>query len=203
MRTDDLKTGALLALLTASGLSACANSGPQNAGFDCWHEGTLCDWSTDEGSIGPTATWHPEDLAVSFLTTNSQISQRIEASPEHACFAVDTIADVVPEARLSLKLDFNDDETVDYEQQFADVGWKSVTLVIKAPASYESVRFIVRKEGEGRAALALLRVEGLSDCAGEPTRLRDGSSCTLDELCLSGHCRAGHCARLASEPGTE
>ena len=163
--------------------------------FENWCEGSLCEW-TSQGGVRKADTWHSEDLAVAFLTPGSSVSQLLNSNAAH-CFLFDTITDVQPQAQLTLLLDFNDDGTPDFEQQLAGVNWKSVLIVVPAPVEYQNVRFTVVKKGEGRAVLAQLRAVSRGDCGGEPTRLRDGSTCSADDVCEANHrCLAGRCSSL-------
>jgi hypothetical protein len=68
----------------------------------------------------------------------------------------------------------------------------------------------VRKEGTGRAVLALLRLTPMASC-GDPPMFENGSRCTTDAVCESGHCidascqscPAEGCIGLALDAGTE
>jgi len=149
-------------------LAACGSADDAlvaNPSFDRWCTGmSLCDWTMTEGVV-KAHTWHEDDLAVSFELAGSEISQRIEHSST-PCYLFDTIADVDTLARLTLYIDFDDDGIAEFQQQLPEVGWKSVTYAYPAPEGYQSVRFIVRKEGAGRAVLAQFRVEGRGPCPG-------------------------------------
>jgi hypothetical protein len=177
-------------------LAACAESADlsSNSSFDRWCEGGPCAWQTDDGWVKAVGTWHPKDLGVSFEATPSQISQ-FQPKSSFRCFLVDMVADVEAKARLVLRLDFNDDGVIDFEQQVPDVRWKTWPFVVRAPLDYQGLRFIVRKQGPGRAVLAQLRVVPESGCAGDRIQFQDGSSCRTHAVCQSGLCAEGHCQR--------
>lgn len=201
-----MSTRSYLGWLVGAALMGCGDeaslSSPSDWSFERWCEGSLCDWDT-EGTVVPADTWHSEDLAVSFGSPESRVSQLLPEGTTR-CFLFDTIVDVEPQARLTLQLDFNDDGTVDFEQLLAGASWKTVRVAVPAPISYENVRFIVVKKASGRAVLAQLRAEPLAECGGEPTRLRDGSTCSGDEVCeVNHHCVDGRCSSLPASSRAE
>jgi hypothetical protein len=148
--------------------------------FECWREQHLCDWQTVQGEIEKTPTWHERDLGVSFLQTPTEISQLLESDTGGApCLLFDTIADVAPEALMSLVLDFNDDGSPEIEQQISALRWKSVPFLLRAPDNYDRVRLSVIKRGSGHAVLAQMRVVPQSNCGGQALRrARDDTSLT-------------------------
>lgn len=197
------------ALLGAS-LLACGDAADDapfsNGTFDNWCDAGPCNWVTRQGAIERTKTWHKDDLGVSFVETPTEITQRFTLNATRApCILFDTIADVAPEARVSMLLDFNDDGIVDVKQTISALRWKSVPFPVRAPVAYDKVRLSVIKEGTGRAVLAQMRVVPQYVCVGEPFTLKGGSVCSQNEVCTSGHCVAGlcdDCAEEACEPTT-
>ena len=142
-----------LTLLIALGAACAAGDAADepavmNPSFDDWCKSELCGWQTNEGAVVPVSTWHKKDLGASFVETPTQVSQSVTAAPV-GCFLIDTIADVETAARLSIRVDFNDDQVIDFEQQVPAVSWQSVPFPVRAPVDYRSVRFIVRKQGTG------------------------------------------------------
>ena len=195
-------------------LPGCADAGADassfpNTSLDNWCEENLCDWKTNEGRIERVRTWHESDYGVSFVDSPTQISQATKQN-QHRCFELDPIADVARDANLEIRVDFNDDGFVERRQSIQRVGWKSGPFRVPAPLAYDSLRVIVRKEGPGRAVLALLRLTPMEPC-GEPPTFINGSRCTLDAVCESGHCidsrcqacPAEGCAGLALDGGSE
>lgn len=187
-------------LIAALQLGACADDDPGGttveSSFDTWCGKVLCDWDTDRGQIEPVPTWHTADLGVSFVSTSSQISQLLTTSVTR-CFLFDMIARVETEARLVLRLDFNDDQLIDFEQLVPDVPWETWPFVVQAPIEYDGVRFILHKQGEGLAVVAQLRVLDQGDCAGDPLTLQAGSPCQSGAVCKSGSCAGGLCQQCA------
>jgi hypothetical protein len=191
----------LACIASALWMAACASGDTEPASedsFDRWCGQVLCDWET-VGRTAPVATWHPDDLGVSLLDTDTQIS-RLERNSRVRCFLFDMIAHVETEARLVLQLDFNDDKSPDFEQQVPNVPWQTWPFEVHAPIEYDGVRFILRKKGEGLAVVAQLRVLDRGECAGEPLTLQDGSPCQTGDVCTSGSCVAGSCARDPVSP---
>jgi hypothetical protein len=184
-------------LLVGALLGACADSDEasgDNPSFDDWCDDHLCAWQTVTGRVAPTGTWHRQDLAAEFLDSPTEITQVIAPKlPSPPCLQFDTIADVGPEAFMSLKVDFNDDGSWEVEQQITDLSWQSVPFTVRAPGLYLKLRVSVIKEGRGRAVLAQLRMVPRSYCVGAPLNLKDGSACSQDAVCASGHCLEGYC----------
>jgi hypothetical protein len=101
------------------------------------------------------------------------------------------IAKLDRKTRLFLELDFFDDGKIDFSQRIPESDWDRRSFSIAAPTWYEGVRFIVRKDGPGFAALAQLSGVSNSDCTGPPIDLGprpQGASCERDQQCASGSC---------------
>jgi hypothetical protein len=198
------RRGYALAVLVAWGCSDMGSEGSSlDPSFDNWCDRNLCDWTTRQGQIAKVSTWHESDLGVSFVETPTEISQLLKLNAEHApCLLFDTIADVVPEADVSILIDFNDDG-VDEEQQVSVLRWKSVPFPVRAPVAYESVRVSVIKRGEGRAVLALMRVVSQSNCTSSPLPLAPDSKCSQDAVCSSGRCLEGRCISFTPSASSE
>ena len=113
-----------------------------------------------------------------------------EAQPSK-CMRIDTVADATPEAKLSLLLDFNDDGQADYEYAIPAGHWKLSSVELTPPVDYRSVRYILQKEGSGRAVLARLSVWPSFGCKRSSDPLEDGALCTVDQSCRSGLCASG------------
>jgi hypothetical protein len=186
------------ALLSLCLLSlACADDDPDGGGqfpntsLDNWCEQNLCDWRTDVGTIERVETWHQYDYGASFVASPTQISLATKQN-QHRCFEIDAIADIAADANLEIGVDYNDDGHVERRQRIQLVGWKSAPFRVPAPVAYDSLRVTVRKEGTGRAVLGLLRLTPMEPC-GEPPTFDNGSRCTTDAVCTSGHCVAALC----------
>lgn len=163
-----------------------------DASFDQWCGKKLCSWTTDRGRVERAPSWHPDDHAVSFVETPTRISQ-LSVADAVDCLRFDMIADVDAEARMALKLDFNDDGIIDFDQEVPAVRWQSVQFVVRAPVSYLNVRYILEKRGQGRAILGQVRAVEEYECKGVRIELADGSKCAVDASCASDSCVEGVC----------
>lgn len=197
-------------LLRCTLLLACAagddekSDSPANPSFDDWCERNLCDWMTRQGRIEPAATWHAHDLGVSLIETPTEISQLLEKPVEEGgCLLLDTVADVAPEADVSILLDFNDDGFVEKQQAISAVRWRSVQFPVRTPVAYQGLRVSVVKRGKGRAVLALMRIVRQSQCESAALTLAPGSKCSQDAVCDSGRCLEGRCTSLTPGAGSE
>ena len=168
-----------------------------NPSFDLWCGDTLCAWDLDEGTIEQAPTWHKKDLGVAFTSTPTQISQtQLEAQPD--CLRFDMVGDVEAEASFRLQLDFNVDGVIEFDQAVPAIHWRSHEFLVHAPERYKGIRYILRKEGGGRAVIGQLRVVSDITCTGPrlPSGpLPPGGQCSENadcstELCVDGLCRA-------------
>jgi hypothetical protein len=176
-------------------LSGCEGSYDlEDPSFDVWCGGDLCKWQTDQGRIERVGTWNRDDYGVSFVATPTQISQRQEKAPIH-CMLIETVADVAASARVRVKIDYGDDGLIEFDQLVAEARWAKLRFEVPPPEEPGlPVRYILRKEGRGRAVLAHVRVSSSPNCA-EARARPDGASCTASSTCLSGRCSDGHCVR--------
>jgi hypothetical protein len=197
VRTGDRRKLFSLFLVTLAFAACVEDNLVNNPSFDLWCGKSLCGWQTDYGRIERVGTWHSKDYGVSFRDNPTQISQLLSEDTEFVgCMRFDLIADADPRAQLSLVLDFNDDGKEEFEQRIPDVRWQSLQFVVRTPASYDSVRFILRKQGPGRAVIAQLRVvDEYGACEDSPPlRIAAGGSCSSDASCLSGLCADSVCS---------
>jgi hypothetical protein len=107
------------------------------------------------------------------------------------------LAKLDADTRLFLELDFLDDGEVEFSQRIPRSDWDRRTFRITPPTWYEGVRFIIRKDGPGYAALAQLSAESTFDCTAVPIELLNrpaGSVCEDDGDCASGDCDDEVCA---------
>jgi hypothetical protein len=112
-----------------------------------------------------------------------------------ACIRIDIIADVAASAQVQLDIDFLDDGVSDWTQVIPESHWKPQSFLVTMPDWYEDARFILRKQGPGRAVIAQLKVEESQDCTAEPLVFHGrpaGAACTRHEQCA-----LGRCARIA------
>jgi hypothetical protein len=168
----------------------------QDPGFDLWcidNEGrhVLCAWDLDAGEIRRVATWHRSDYGVEMQSNPTQISQRIEEKA--GCFFFEMLVDKDDGVAVILEMDFQDDGTIEYSHPLPNDDFRPIEYNIKPPTWYESVRFIIRKTGEGKAVLAQIKVSSVdeADCADQPLNLTDrpdGAECEESAQCKSGRC---------------
>lgn len=159
-----MRTALLCASLLA--LAGCETNLIDNPSFDRWcGDGKLCDWTNDGGKIERVGSWHERDYAVSFVAKDTQISQRSTYTVPGSCIRFEMIADVDARAELKLEVDFHDDGAVDFSQLIPASNWEPVALVVHTPRSYAKVRYILRKQGVGRAVLAQLWADTTGGCA--------------------------------------
>ncbi|MCU0686296.1 MAG: hypothetical protein MUF34_29300 [Polyangiaceae bacterium] len=169
----------------------------EDSTFRAWCGDQLCAWTTETGSVGRAPTWHRNDYGVALLTTPTVISQIIDGAPR--CLSFTTVADVEPSAQVTLGIDFDRDGSVDVEQPIGATGFRQVRTELTAPLTYDGIRFIVSKQGAGRAVLAELRAQSSDQCTAPPIELKAkalGARCQLGGTgeCASGVCCGGTCS---------
>jgi hypothetical protein len=175
-----------------------------NALIDRWCGDRPCSWEV-KGEIKRVGTWHPRDFAVRFVSDDAQISQhngRVATGDD--CYDFTMLAKVDRSAHLFLELDFLDDGKVDYSKRIPESNWERRGFSIAAPTWYDGVRFILRKDGPGYAAIAQLSAELGNECTGSPIEL-DGrpafAPCDEDSECASGSCNASDRCDCAEDGG--
>lgn len=167
--------------------------------FRNWCGDDLCAWTTVEGRIRRAPTWHAKDQGVELMDAPTTLSQRnLVASP--ACVELTMIADVEPEAQVSLAVDYNLDGTFEHEEPIPAVRWREIRSIVTAPKDYSGFEFQIRKRGVGRAVLASIRARARTDCSGVARELQNlplGARCSVTGSgaeCHSGICCSGLCA---------
>ncbi|MBX3192762.1 MAG: hypothetical protein KF819_37610 [Labilithrix sp.] len=171
--------------------------------FRTWCGDQLCSWKLESGSIRRAATWHPKDYGVELVDTPTAISQETSNSPR--CLELTTIANVAPEAQVTVGLDFNRDGTIDHQLPLAATGFREAKLQVTAPLKYEGIRFVITKKGAGTAILAQMRVRGVAGCTAPPVEMENlplGTPCSLQgggDECVSGVCCDGICSECCQE----
>jgi hypothetical protein len=182
----------VLGWLVLAALTACGQSLIQDPSFELWCGERLCaPWET-QGRVERVGTWHKKDHGVA-LMDGAVISQLSEAS-QVECIEFALIADVQADAEVWLELDFLDDGNSEYRQPVAESHWAELRFLVRAPTWYDKVRFIIRKEGHGRAVLAQIVAKSAWGCEGEPVPVRNrpaGVICESAADCASGVCEAG------------
>jgi hypothetical protein len=193
-----------LVTLTAGALATGCDDVVTDPNFHTWCGDQLCSWKLDSGKIQRAPTWHPKDYGVELLDSTdpnhtTSISQVSDTTAK--CLEFSAVADVAPEAQVSIGLDFNDDGSVDLDQAIASVGFTEQKFQVTAPLAYDHVRFIIAKKGNGRAVLAQMEVKAVSNCTAAPVVPKAehlGTKCSDDvngnSECSSGICYRGLCA---------
>src|SRR5690242_18268486 len=202
MRSTNMRNAALIALFTV--LSGCASDNlVHNSMVDRWCDDHPCSWEA-VGKIERVPTWHDQDYAVSLVSDDAALTQlnSITNSSSDRCFDFTMVAKLDASTKLFLELDFLDDGDVEFSQRIPASNWDRRTFLITPPTWYEGVRFTVRKEGSGFAALAQLSAKGGYECTKPPLELSGrpaGASCEGDDQCSIGHCDRGLCASCSGD----
>jgi hypothetical protein len=147
----------ILPVLLVTMGSYCEVDVIDDPGFQFWCGETLCAWTVEEGAVRKVPTWHEHDYAVELVGSPVVISQQA-AEGFSSCVRIELIADVETSAMLTIEIDYGGDGNVDWTSPVSREGFRSLAWEIRpgSEANSDSV-FIVRKAGEGRAALTQLR----------------------------------------------
>lgn len=191
-----------VAALAYPGNLGCDFNEIDDPSFDLWCGDTLCAWQLEEGRISRAPTWHRGDSGVSFDATPTAISQ-YQPQGNLGCLRFDMVAKVEASAQATLELDFDDNGSVDVTHTIAETHWQNVEFLVRTPDRYDGIRYILRKQGGGRAVFGQLRVVSSSECSGPrpPASPQPaGSSCDAGTDCVSGLCEADWCVQPAGEP---
>lgn len=171
--------------------SACdADSLFEDPSFDLWCANKLCAPWEATGKLSRVATWHRSDFGVE-LGDGSTLSQ-VSTRPRASCIGLDLIADVSTSAQVSLELDFDDDDSVEFEQLIPESHWAKLSYAIQTPPVYRSLRITLSKAGHGRAVVAQIGAHYGGGC--DPasflpeTDRADGVTCQSGAQCASGAC---------------
>ncbi len=184
---------ALLALVSLMVLKAetCEDHGLlNNPGFDLWCGDHLCSWQLDEGSVERVPTWHRRDFGVALVGERARISQLV-VGERPDCIEFRLLADLDPGVQVLLEMDFQDDGTAEYSHPIPDADFKPLVYSIPTPSWFERVRFVLRKQGAGRAVLAQISAYDRGQCGPERLPMGDrpaGAGCDGDDECASGIC---------------
>jgi hypothetical protein len=163
-----------------------------NALVDRWCGDRPCDWEV-KGKIKRAGSWHDDDYAVSFVSDHATLSQfNANADAANAdCYDFTMIAKLDRKTRLFLELDFFDDGKIDFSERIPESDWDRRSFLVTTPTWYQGVRFIVRKDGPGFAALAQLSAKSSQACTAPPIDLGprpERASCERGDQCASGVC---------------
>jgi hypothetical protein len=185
-----------LLLLTPTLLGAkCGESIVRDPNFDLWCGETLCNWQVEEGSIARAPTWHERDYGVELIGGSVLLSQRGDFGDDRpSCLSYDLLSDIDDKAQVVLEMDFDADGTVEFSQVLPLGAWQTLSYKAPAPSWYRTIKFSIRKHGDGHATLARIRVGADIDCQGPPPQTKNrptGVPCESSAECNSGACEGG------------
>jgi hypothetical protein len=140
--------------------------------------------------VNKVPTWNDHEFGAELATTGTQISQVSNEGSD--CMEFSAVADVDAAALVKIGIDFDLDGTEDYTSPIDETHWHVARTLIHAPLGYgKDLRFVVRKEGDGRAVLAEIRLQRVTTCTGARVLLHGlpvGDACSDDTQCASGIC---------------
>lgn len=183
--------GKLVLLALVALFVACGDNLIADPSFDLWCGSKLCKpWKVSgSGQVTRVKTWHSNDYGVS-LDDDTVLSQLSTHDPVE-CIAFEVIADVSASADVWLEMDFRDDGVSEYKQLIAESHFTKLRYLVKAPTWYDSLRFILRKKGDGRAVLAQIKATPSDECKGDALELLErpqGASCEDGAQCAEAKC---------------
>jgi hypothetical protein len=199
----------LVASVTAY-LAACGspgNNGPAipNPKLQRWCDAHPCGWDAPKDSIKRVGSWHPNDYAVELVTDDAELSHFNPdiTQAQATCLSFSLVAKVDAGTRVLLELDFLNDGHVEFSTLIPTSDWELRTFTITTPTWYRGVRFIVRKDGPGRAIVAELAADmTLVGCRQPPLALLDrpdGAACDASDQCTSGICSRNVCVECNAD----
>jgi hypothetical protein len=185
-----------LLVLTPALLGAkCGESVIKDPGFELWCGDTLCNWQVQEGHIARAPTWHERDYGVDLIGESVQLWQRGDFGDDRpGCLSYDLLSSIDGKAQVVLEMDFDDDGTVEFSQVLPIGAWSTLSYKAPAPTWYRSIRFSIKKHGDGHATLARIRVGADIECQGPPPSTPNrpaGAPCESAAQCAGGACAGG------------
>ena len=128
-----------------------------------------CDFYLIEGQVEHgIATWHELDSGLGLqgdfvvLRTQDNNAGPSELTPD--CYQVTIVADKDPAAELWLEVDvLADGENVAVKNIRAD-DWSTSNFLFKAPSVEGTMRFSLVKQGDSRAVLYFMEIDGVFGC---------------------------------------
>lgn len=192
------------ASLLAALLCGCGEDLIRNPEVNRWCGDTPCDWQV-HGEIKRVGSWHKNDYAVALVSDDASLTQE-NATIDYTdsdCFSFAMVAKIDRGVPVYLELDFLADGSAEFSQRLPTSDWQRRTFKVTAPDWYRKVRFIIRKDGPGRAILAEISATNADgQCSAPAVELRDrpdGAGCSSDEDCASGGCSRGSCGGCADD----
>lgn len=194
---------AVFALAGVAALVACNSDLVDDGKFRSWCGDFLCAWTVDEGTIARVDLPAPHDVGVELGPSPTTLSQRTNVA-NIACLSFRTIADIGPDADVSLGVDFNGDGSIEFEQPLQVTDFQESRILVSAPPTYSGIRMAISKRGTGRAVLAEFHAEASNDCTAPGVLLRNqalGVRCSTPDECRSGVCCNSVCAECCNTNG--
>jgi hypothetical protein len=183
----------------------CGESIIKDPGFELWCGETLCNWRIEEGSITRAPTWHERDHGVDLVGPAVHLSQRADFGDDRpSCLSYDLLSDVGDKAQVVLEMDFDEDGAVELTQVLPLGPWTRLSYKTPAPSWYRSIKFSIRKRGEGPARLARIRVGADIDCQGPAPSTSNrptGAPCETPAQCTSATCEGDGDAGSSASAG--
>ncbi len=173
-------------------LVACGDNLLADPSFDLWCGDKLCAPWESKGKVTRVGTWHDYDYGAA-LQDGAVLSQ-LTSHDSVQCIEFEVIADVDAKAEVWLELDFRDDGSSEYKQLIPESHWAKLRYLVKAPSWYDKLRFILRKQGTGRAVLAQIKATPSDECSGSAVPLLHrppGAGCDGKDQCDSAQCTVG------------
>lgn len=171
-----------------------------NGDIDSWCGNAPCEWEVD-GDVRRVGTWHSHDYAASLEEDGSRLHQ-LNDDINAPCLSFTMVAKIGKGAKAHLELDFLNDGVLEVSELIPESDFDLLEFSVAAPDWYDSVRFIVRKEGQGEVKIAQLRATSGGVCTGDRIELENlpgGAACDEDNDCLTRMCRSGSCVGCASD----
>ena len=196
-------------LLLSILLAACQEEDVlRNPEIEHWCGNRPCFWEVT-GKVERVGTWHSNDYAAALLSDHAELSQEVDypgIDDYHSCFHISMLLKMDEGVRADLEVDFLPEAGVDWSKPLPHGDFDPVGYEISPPTWYERARFVLRKDGPGRAVIAKLRVIADDECYGvDPIELNDrpeSAACEEDSQCRSGHCDYDEtCAYLPTDGG--
>ena len=170
-------------------LPGCNGDVLNDSTFRLWCGEKLCDWQLDAGHVNRVPTWHPNDYGVELADTPTQISQ--ETSEGSDCMEFSAVANVAASANVQVGVDYDLDGTVDHWETIPESDWHVTKTLLYGPVGAAHLNFVVRKNGDGRAVLAEIRLQRVTTCSGSRIALPPaaiGGTCAANDECQNQVC---------------
>lgn len=158
---------ATVAWVTLTGFS-CELDVVEDPGFQFWCGDQLCEWRLAVGEIERVPTWHDHDYAVELVGAPVHLEQRF-ASSVSGCVLVELIADVEPDAAVTIAIDEDGDLRPEWVAEVDRTGFRRMSWQIEIDVTGPNTagipvgHTIIRKDAEGRAVLSQLRISERCD----------------------------------------